>query len=416
MSKIISNNPTFALLLKGSLSESNFEHHGQISQSSFLVPNANQSSLGDYFCLTSSRGLNAVKGKSANELIGVDVNVSEKSINSVSFSVVNSDDLVCDYIELDPNGSKINEANLSSLVSDSGTTQESSFDIESIEEPGDLKEVAISLLSNANLGSKKWLLDQISESGATGDIELNGVAHEVVVSNNLNQVIADGKGTATLALADCLRGLAVSGSKPKGVSVAAQLDGENVEMVALSVIGEKSSISMDRSFKNKGDLIFILGQTEDSIESSEYLVSYHRVDTDAIPQVDVKKELSLINVLNDVIQEELINAAHNCSRGGVFISLAEMGMKNELGFDIVTDSEVREDAFLFGETPSRAIVTVNEDQEDEFIEFMMKSGVSFTLLGHVTKGKMVIDDLHYGFITEAKDLYDHSIENSFSVN
>ena len=95
--------------------------------------------------------------------------------------------------------------------------------------------------------------------------------------------------------------------------------------------------------------------------------------------------------------------------GGLFIALTEMGMPNELGFDIVTDSDVREDAFLFGEAASRVVVTVSEDSEDEFLEHMLSSGISYTLLGHVTKGKMVVDDEHFGFVQEAKDIYDHAL-------
>ena len=86
-----------------------------------------------------------------------------------------------------------------------------------------------------------------------------------------------------------------------------------------------------------------------------------------------------------------------------------MAMPNGLGFDIVTDSEVREDAFLFGEGQGRVVVAVNEDQEDEFIEYMMNSGVSFTLLGHVTKGKMMVDDEHFGFVEEARKLYESGL-------
>jgi phosphoribosylformylglycinamidine synthase len=32
-----------------------------------------------------------------------------------------------------------------------------------------------------------------------------------------------------------------------------------------------------------------------------------------------------------------------------------------------------------------------------------------TLLGHVTKGKLQIDEQHYGFITEAKAIYDNAL-------
>jgi phosphoribosylformylglycinamidine synthase len=86
-----------------------------------------------------------------------------------------------------------------------------------------------------------------------------------------------------------------------------------------------------------------------------------------------------------------------------------MSMPRGLGFDIVTDAEIREDAFLFGEAQSRVVVTVSEDSEEDFIEYMMGSGVNFTLLGHVTKGKLMIDDEHFGFIAEAKEIFDNAL-------
>ena len=110
-----------------------------------------------------------------------------------------------------------------------------------------------------------------------------------------------------------------------------------------------------------------------------------------------------------MIDQQLINAAHDCADGGLFVALTEMAMPNDLGFDIVTDAEIREDAFLFGESQSRVVVAVNEDQEDDFIDFMLEQSVPYTLLGHVTKGKVCVDDDHYGFITELKDIYDNAL-------
>jgi phosphoribosylformylglycinamidine synthase len=86
-----------------------------------------------------------------------------------------------------------------------------------------------------------------------------------------------------------------------------------------------------------------------------------------------------------------------------------MSLNRNLGFEIVTDSEIREDAFLFGEGQGRVVVTVTEDEEDEFLEHMIASKVNLTLLGHVTKGKMVVDDDHYGFVNEAKEVYENAL-------
>ena len=114
-------------------------------------------------------------------------------------------------------------------------------------------------------------------------------------------------------------------------------------------------------------------------------------------------------VVKTLINNDLINAAHDVSDGGLYVTLVEMSLNRNLGFDIVTDSEIREDAFLFGEGQGRVVVTVSEDEEDEFLEYMISSKVNLTLLGHVTKGKMVVDDDHFGFVDEAKDIFENAI-------
>jgi phosphoribosylformylglycinamidine synthase len=166
---------------------------------------------------------------------------------------------------------------------------------------------------------------------------------------------------------------------------------------------------MTLDFKQKGDLIFVLGDSVNCISSSEYLYSYHKIEASPAPHFDLEKEFDLQQAIKGLIYNKTINAAHDCSDGGLFVTLAEMSFPNGLGFDIVTDSEIREDAFLFGEAQSRVVVTVSEEQEDNFLEFMAQTGVNFTLLGHVTKGKFVIDDEHFGFCDEAKAIYMNSL-------
>ena len=84
-------------------------------------------------------------------------------------------------------------------------------------------------------------------------------------------------------------------------------------------------------------------------------------------------------------------------------------MPRNLGFDVVTDSEVREDSFLFGEAQGRAIVAVDQDHEDDFLDLMAQSRVPSVLLGHVTQGKLVVDDAPFGTIAEAKKVYEEAI-------
>src|SRR5690606_17502028 len=157
---------------------------------------------------------------------------------------------------------------------------------------------------------------------------------------------------------------------------------------------------MTLDFKQKGDLIFVIGECVNDIASSEYLTSFHGIKASPAPHFDLEKEFAMQQVVSSLIQHELVNAAHDVSDGGLFVTLTEMGMPRSLSYDIETDGEIRLDAFLFGESQGRVVVTVNEDKEDDFIEFMLDAQVPSTLLGHVTKGKMVIDGEHYGFIDE----------------
>ena len=99
-----------------------------------------------------------------------------------------------------------------------------------------------------------------------------------------------------------------------------------------------------------------------------------------------------------IIRKGFIESAHDVSEGGVFITLLEKSMPNGLGFDITTDAAIRKDAYLFGESQSRVVVTVSQESEDEFIDLMMLNGVEFDLMGHVTKGSIRIDDEDWGTV------------------
>ena len=47
-----------------------------------------------------------------------------------------------------------------------------------------------------------------------------------------------------------------------------------------------------------------------------------------------------------------------------------------------------------------AIVTVNGEQENDFVDFLFNNDVPVTLLGHVTKGEMRLDELSFGGVSD----------------
>ena len=340
------------------------------------------------------------------------------------------------------------------------------FKIEDVKEPADLKEVAMHLLSNPNIASKKWVYEQYDAMVGTinmgthdpsdaGIVKIKGTTKGLAMTVDCNSryVNADPEIGAQIAVAEAARNIVCSGGVPsaitnclnfgnpynpevywqfvgaiKGMSKACEkfetpVTGGNVSFYNQSVtkngelpVNPTPTIGMigvlddiknatTISFKSKGDLIYLIGNSKDDISSSEYLVSYHGIKKSPAPYFNLDEEYKAQDLVKQLIKNRLINAAHDISEGGIFIALAEMGFTNGLGFDIVSDSEVREDAFLFGEAQGRVLVAVSQNIEDEFLEFMENHIGKFTLLGHVTKGRMSVDDAHFGMIGEAEEIY-----------
>jgi phosphoribosylformylglycinamidine synthase len=350
------------------------------------------------------------------------------------------------------------------------------FSIESIEEPNDMVVVARKMLSNPNIASKRWIWEQYDSMVGTANMSTNRPSDAAVINiKGTNKAIAltvdcnaryvnnDPEIGTMIAVAEAARNIVCSGGEPsaitnclnfgnpynpevywqfvgaiKGMGEACRrlntpVTGGNVSFYnqtanadgsaapvfptptigMLGVLKDKSS-HMSLDFKYKGDLIYLIGESKNDINSSEYLASYHGVRLSPAPHFNMDEEVALHDCLKDLIHNNLVNAAHDVSDGGLFVTLFEMSLPGSLGFDIVSDAEVRKDAFLFGESQSRVIVAVTEDDEQEFIDRVGDRGVPVTLLGHVTKGKMVVDGEHFGFIDDVRSLYENAISNAMS--
>lgn len=162
------------------------------------------------------------------------------------------------------------------------------------------------------------------------------------------------------------------------------------------------------SFRSKGDMIYMLGRSSNDLSGSEYLSAIHLVEETAAPEFDLDYEMQLQQIMQTLIRDGLVRSAHDVSLGGLFVALVECCLPNNLGFDITSPAEVRTDAFLFGESQSRIVVSVSENAETPFIDFMIEQQFPFSALGHVTKQELRIDDSSFGFITD----YARDFENA----
>ncbi|MFA6806793.1 MAG: AIR synthase-related protein, partial [Bacteroidales bacterium] len=149
----------------------------------------------------------------------------------------------------------------------------------------------------------------------------------------------------------------------------------------------------------------------DDINCSEYLYSYKGIKSSPAPYFDIEEEYNLHHALNGLILEGLIASAHDISDGGLFTTLIESAMPNDLGFEILTDSEIRLDSYLFGESQGRVVVTIDSEKEEAFLDVIGLTGVPCCTIGSVTKGKIIIDDENFGNIKDYKVKYNSCFAN-----
>jgi phosphoribosylformylglycinamidine synthase len=176
-------------------------------------------------------------------------------------------------------------------------------------------------------------------------------------------------------------------------------------VIAMMGVIPKKENHTSYMYRGKGDLIFLLGKSRNDIAGSVFLCSTHEKCAEGVPYLNLEEERDLLRITEQLIDEKLVCSAHSVGRGGLFFNLLESSMPLGLGFDITSPAEVRKDAFLFGESQGRIVVSVSMEHENEFIDFMINSGFAFSTLGHVTKGELRIDDISYGFVEEYKEKY-----------
>ena len=344
------------------------------------------------------------------------------------------------------------------------------FNIDSIVEPNDLVEVAKYLAGHENIASKRWVYEQYDSMVGTVNMSTNSPTDAAIVNLkgtdkalamtvdcNARMVNSNPEEGCAMAVAEAARNIVCSGGVPsaitnclnfgnpynpevywqfvgaiKGMSKAclkfktpvtggnvsfynqSAIEGSEVPVFPTPTIGmlgiveDKKHIT-SLAFKGKSDLIYLIGDSKNDISSSEYLASFHGFKESSAPDFDLDIEYDMQQTIINLIRKGTIESAHDVADGGLFMTLLESSFTNNLGFEIIGSSDVRDDAFLFGEAPSRVVVSVTETGEDNFLDALKDSKTPFMLLGHVTQGKLIVDDKDFGMVAEYKEIYNNSL-------
>jgi len=351
------------------------------------------------------------------------------------------------------------------------------FNINSVPEPTDLKAVMMHLVNHPNIASKKWVYEQYDSMVGTLNMSTNKPSSAAIVNLkdsdralaltvdcNSRYVNADPEVGCAIAVAEASRNIVCAGGvglavtnclnfgnpyNPevywqfvgaiKGMSAACikfetPVTGGNVSFYNQSTNGDKTepvfptpTIGMlgildakktftGIGFKKVDDLIYLMGESVNDINSSEYLYSYVGVKNSPAPYFDLDKEFNLQKAVTAIIKQDIIASANDCSDGGLFVAVLECAMASDLSFLINTDKNFRKDAFLFGEAQSRVIVSIDPSQKNTFETTLISLNVPFFALGEVAQNEIKIDGVSYGNCHEYKHYFDTALSTIMAEN
>lgn len=346
------------------------------------------------------------------------------------------------------------------------------FDSNTIADVTELKPVAEQLVQIPNIASKRWVYTQYDSMVGAANASTNapsdasivlakgtGKALAITVDCNSKYVFADPYVGGMIAVAEAARNIVCSGGEPIGVTNCLNFgnpydpevyyqfvkavtgmgdacrkfntpvtggnvsfynqnpDGPVYPTPTIGMVGILDDFSnrMTMDFKKEGDQILLIGKPQNDIGSSEYLHKLKKTEYSPAPYFNLEEELAVQQLVTDIIKEKLINSAHDISEGGLAITLLESGFNQNLGFIVAAKTELRKDAYWFGEAQGRVVVSCSAQQVATIMQKAKAAGVTIAQLGPVTSGNIEVNGENWGSIGVWKEKYDTAIEKLLAM-
>jgi phosphoribosylformylglycinamidine synthase len=173
----------------------------------------------------------------------------------------------------------------------------------------------------------------------------------------------------------------------------------------------------------EGDCLVIVGDTKDEMGGSEYFEYIHKFIGGKCPAVNFVESKKNMKVVLEIIKNELIKSAHDCSKGGLAVAVSELCMTNQIGCKILLEKVPGEkldvDRILFSESHSRYLLVLDKKNLKKLEGKLKKNKVSFQLIGQF-KGEKIqftkrtkliidlrVDKAHKTWFNSLKDLVLH---------
>jgi len=305
----------------------------------------------------------------------------------------------------------------------------------------------LKLISEPTIASKEWIFQQYDHMVMVNTVVLPGSDAAVLRLKESGKLIAmttDCNGRycylnpyqgAIMAVSEASRNLVVSGARPIGLTdclnfgnptkpevfwqfqksiegirdaclkFGIPVTGGNVSFYnespqgavyptpAIGMVGvidsEKDITTV--SFKESDDLVFLVGGFGSGLGGSEYLWRIRCLQNGPLPEFSFEKELKVQDFISQSIKEGWLQSAHDLSEGGLAVALAECAIQGKLGVEChLPEGKLRRDEMLFGESPSRALISLKSEFKNAFIEFSQSAQVEVVMIGQVGGNRLRI--------------------------
>jgi phosphoribosylformylglycinamidine synthase len=310
-------------------------------------------------------------------------------------------------------------------------------------------ESLLKLLASPNIASKKWVYRQYDHMVRTNTAILPGADAAVVRIKETRRALAmtcDGNGRycaanpregAKLIVAEAARNVVCVGARPIAITnclnfasperpevmwaFSEVIDGmaeacrvfetpvvsgnvsfynetEGRGILPTPVIGMVGLLEDVRrvvhpGFKNEGDVIALLGVTNDELLMSEYSVSVagltanEIISTGQVPKLDLKLEHAVQETCLQAAESGVLRSAHDCSDGGLAVTLAESCFSSHgheaIGIDVDLGDALESTVLLFAESPSRIVISFDPAEEDAIRVIAQTNNAPLAILGRV---------------------------------
>ncbi len=342
------------------------------------------------------------------------------------------------------------------------------LNVQDVPEPADYNLVIKQLISSANLASKRPIFRQydhmvqvntmVEPGSDAAVVHVSGTRKALAMSTDCNgrHCYLDPYEGTKGAVAESARNVVCSGAKPlaitnclnfgnpykpevywtfseaiRGMSDACRafntpVTGGNVSFYnenpkgaiyptpTIGMLGLILDIDhiLTQEFKEEGDMIILLGNRNDQVGGSEYLKTIHGMVAGFPPFVDLEQEKRLHELVISLNHEGLLQSAHDCSDGGLVISIAESCLKADgtiLGAEIILNPVYRPDLEYFGESHGRIVISINPVNIKKVETMIKELEYPYLIIGKVITSNLIVDSNIFLPVEEMKQLWEKGL-------